>query len=256
MKAMILAGGKGTRISEESASKPKPMIEIGGMPIIWHIMKIYEAHGITEFIICLGYKGYMIKDFFANYLLHRSNVTIKLRDGKRKYHRRQAEDWSVTLVETGEETQVGGRIKKAARYLMKDDTFCLTYGDGVADIDITKELAFHKKHGLLATVAAVQPPGRFGALQMQGDKVTHFLEKPQGDGGYINGGFFVLSRKVVDYIAGNKTVWEQEPLENIAKDGQLAAYHHKGFWQPMDTLRDKNLLEQLWNSGEAPWKVW
>jgi len=257
MKAMILAGGKGTRISEESASKPKPMIEIGGMPILWHIMKIYEAHGINEFIIALGYKGYMIKNFFANYLLHRSNVTFKLKEGKRIYHKKRAEDWSVTLVDTGDETQVGGRIKKAARFLMKDEEFCLTYGDGVADINITEELAFHKKHGKLATIAAVQPPGRFGALEISKDgKVNKFMEKPHGDRGYINGGFFVLSREVLDYIDGDQTVWEREPLEKIAKEGQLAAYRHTGFWQPMDTLRDKNYLEQLWDSGNAPWKVW
>ncbi|EGF89427.1 glucose-1-phosphate cytidylyltransferase [Asticcacaulis biprosthecium C19] len=256
MKAMILAGGRGTRISEESQTRPKPMIEIGGMPILWHILKIYAAHGIREFVICLGYKGYIIKDFFANYLMHRSDLTIDLRDNRLHFHDSQAEDWSVTLVETGEDTETGGRVRRAARYLGDDDDFCLTYGDGVGDIDISAAIAFHKGHGGLATVTGVQPPGRFGALDIQGEKVGHFLEKPRGDGAYINGGFFVLSRKVIDYIASDATVWEREPLERLAAEGQLSAYRHDGFWQPMDTLRDKTQLEQLWATGKAPWRVW
>ncbi len=256
MKAIILAGGRGTRISEESYARPKPMIEIGEMPILWHIMKIYAAHGVKDFIICLGYKGYIIKDFFANYLMHRSDVTISLKDNRIAFHGADVEDWTVTLVETGEWTETGGRIKKASRFLGDDETFCLTYGDGVSDVNIADSIAHHAKHGLLATVTAVQPPGRFGALGIDDGKVKKFMEKPRGDEGTINGGFFVLSRKVIDYIAGDNTVWEKEPLETLATQGQLAAFNHAGFWQPMDTLRDKNQLEQLWASGKAPWKIW
>lgn len=256
MKAMILAGGRGTRISEESRTRPKPMIEIGGMPILWHIMKIYEANGINDFIVCLGYRGDFIKNFFANYRMLSSDVSMDLKSGQVTVHRHNAEDWRVTLVETGENTETGGRVKSAARYLGDDDTFLLTYGDGVGNIDIKKSIDFHRKEGRLATVTAVQPPGRFGALDMTGTKVNRFLEKPKGDGGYINGGFFVLSRKCVDYIAGENIKWEQEPLEKIAQEGQLSAWKHDDFWQPMDTLRDKEHLEALWHDGKAPWKVW
>jgi glucose-1-phosphate cytidylyltransferase len=256
MKAMILAGGRGTRISEESRTRPKPMIEIGGMPILWHIMKIYEAHGINDFIICLGYRGDFIKNFFANYRMLSSDISMDLKSGQMTVHRHNAEDWRVTMVETGENTETGGRVKSASRYLGDDDTFLLTYGDGVGSIDIKKSIDFHRKEGRLATVTAVQPPGRFGALDLNGTKVNRFLEKPKGDGGYINGGFFVLSRKCVDYIAGENIKWENEPLEKIAQEGQLSAWKHEGFWQPMDTLRDKEHLEALWHDGKAPWKVW
>jgi len=256
MKAMILAGGRGTRISEESRTRPKPMIEIGGMPILWHIMKIYEAHGINDFIICLGYRGDFIKNFFANYRMLSSDISMDLKSGQMTVHRHNAEDWRITMVETGENTETGGRVKSASRYLGDDDTFLLTYGDGVGSIDIKKSIDFHRNEGRLATVTAVQPPGRFGALDLNGTKVNRFLEKPKGDGGYINGGFFVLSRKCVDYIAGENTKWENEPLEKIAADGQLSAWKHEGFWQPMDTLRDKEHLEALWHDGKAPWKVW
>jgi glucose-1-phosphate cytidylyltransferase len=257
MKAMILAGGRGTRIAEESSIRPKPMIEIGGMPILWHIMKIYETHGINDFIVCLGYRGDIIKHFFANYRLFSSDMSIDVKSGGIVFHRNKTEDWRVTLVETGENTETGGRIKIASRYLdKKDDTFLLTYGDGVGNIDIRKAIKFHQSEGRLATVTAVQPPGRFGALDIKGNKVTQFLEKPKGDGGYINGGFFVLSRKCVDYISGDNIKWENQPLEKIAKDGQLSAYRHDGFWQPMDTLRDKGYLENLWQGGRAPWKTW
>jgi glucose-1-phosphate cytidylyltransferase len=256
MKAMILAGGRGTRISEESRTKPKPMIEIGGMPILWHIMKIYESHGIKDFIVCLGYRGEFIKHFFANYRLLSSDMSVELKSGQLTFHHTDAEDWRVTLVETGENTETGGRVKIASRYLGDDDTFLLTYGDGVGNIDIRKAIDFHRKEGRLATVTAVQPPGRFGALDINGNKVARFLEKPKGDGGYINGGFFVVSRKCVDYIDGEHIKWENEPLEKIARDGQLSAWRHEGFWQPMDTLRDKEQLETLWQDGKAPWKVW
>ena len=257
MKAMILAGGRGTRISEESRTKPKPMIEIGGMPILWHIMKAYEAHGIREFVICLGYRGEMIKRFFTDYRLFNADITVETKTGGRVvFHHEDAEDWRVTLAETGENTETGGRVKIASRYLGDDDTFLLTYGDGVGNVDIRKTVEFHRKEGRLATVTAVQPPGRFGALDISGNKVTRFLEKPKGDGSYINGGFFVLSRKCVDYIGGEDIKWENEPLENIAKEGQLSAWRHEGFWQPMDTLRDKEHLESLWQAGNAPWKVW
>lgn len=256
MKAVILAGGYGTRITEESVLRPKPMVEIGGRPILWHIMKIYAAHGITDFIICLGYKGYVIKEYFANYVLHAADVTVDLASNRLEYLSGAPEPWKVTLVETGEATETGGRLKRVARWLQDDDTFCMTYGDGVSDIDITATLAFHRRHGKLATMAAVTPPGRFGALTMDGDSVTGFREKPRGDGGLINGGFFVLSRRVLDYIADDKTVWERAPLEKLAAEGQLQAFRHDGFWQPMDTVRERLVLESLWNSGKAPWKVW
>jgi len=254
-KAVILAGGLGTRISEESNIRPKPMIEIGGKPIIWHIMKIYSAHGINEFVICAGYLGYLIKEHFSNYALHMSDVTFDFATGEVIVHRAKAEPWRITIVDTGAETMTGGRLARVRDYLGEED-FCLTYGDGVADIDITALLGFHAAHGGLATVTRVRPPGRFGSLELDGDRVTGFCEKPLGDGGWINGGFFVLSPKVIDRIADDSAVWESEPLEGLARDGQLHAYAHNGFWQPMDTLRDKRQLEQLWNEGRAPWKVW
>ena len=256
MKAVILAGGYGTRITEESVLRPKPMVEIGGRPILWHIMKIYAAHGITDFIICLGYKGYVIKEYFANYVLHAADVTIDLAQNRLEYLSGAPEPWKVTLVETGEATETGGRLKRVARWLQDDDTFCMTYGDGVSDIDITASLAFHRQHGRLATMAAVTPPGRFGALTMEGDSVTGFREKPRGDGGLINGGFFVLSCQVLDYVTDDKTIWERAPLEKLAAEGQLQAFRHDGFWQPMDTVRERMVLESLWSSGKAPWKVW
>ena len=256
MKAVILAGGLGTRISEESHLKPKPMIEIGGKPILWHIMKQYSAHGIQDFVICLGYKGYAIKDFFANYFLHTSDVTFDMRSNQMEVHQNYSEPWRVTLVDTGEETMTGGRLRRVGRFLEEDEAFCFTYGDGVSDINISALVAFHKEHGKFATVTAVQPPGRYGALAREGDQVTGFVEKPRGDGGWINGGFFVLSPKVLPYIDKDATTWEAEPLDQLASEGQLMAYQHEGFWHPMDTLRDKNYLEQLWQSGEAPWKQW
>jgi glucose-1-phosphate cytidylyltransferase len=256
MKAVILAGGLGTRISEESHLKPKPMIEIGGKPILWHIMKQYSAHGIQDFVICLGYKGYAIKDFFANYFLHTSDVTFDMRNNQMEVHQNYSEPWRVTLVDTGEETMTGGRLRRVGRFLEQDEAFCFTYGDGVSDLDIAALVAFHKQHGKHATVTAVQPPGRYGALAREGDQVTGFVEKPRGDGGWINGGFFVLSPKVLPYIADDATTWEAEPLGQLASEGQLMAFQHEGFWHPMDTLRDKNYLEQLWQSGEAPWKQW
>jgi len=256
MKAVILAGGLGTRISEESHLKPKPMIEIGGKPILWHIMKQYSAHGIHDFVICLGYKGYAIKDFFANYFLHTSDVTFNMRENRMDVHQNYSEPWSVTLVDTGEETMTGGRLLRTASYLKDEKAFCFTYGDGVSDVDISNLIRFHEAHGKMATVTAVQPPGRYGALQRLGDQVLGFTEKPRGDGGWINGGFFVLSPKVLPFIAGDATSWEAEPLMRLAELEQLHAYEHSGFWQPMDTLRDKNHLEALWQSGEAPWKQW
>lgn len=256
MKAVILAGGLGTRISEESHLKPKPMIEIGGKPILWHIMKQYSAHGIQDFVICLGYKGYAIKDFFANYFLHTSDVTFDMRNNQMEVHQNYSEPWRVTLVDTGEETMTGGRLRRVGRFLEEDEAFCFTYGDGVSDLDISALVAFHKQHGKHATVTAVQPPGRYGALAREGDQVTGFVEKPRGDGGWINGGFFVLSPKVLPYIAEDSSTWEAEPLSQLASEGQLMAFQHEGFWHPMDTLRDKNYLEQLWQSGEAPWKQW
>lgn len=256
VRAVILAGGLGTRISEETSTKPKPMVEIGGKPILWHIMKIYSAHGINDFIICLGYKGYVIKEYFANYYLHMSDVTFDMKNNSVKIHHNQAEPWTVTLVETGDGTMIGGRIKRILPYVKDDPYFCLTYGDGVGDVDIAAAIALHTQGGRLATVTATQPPGRFGALRAEGDKVLGFQEKPHGDGGWINGGFFVLSPEVGRYIEGDETVWEREPLENLAHDGQLSVYFHRGFWQPMDTLRDRNHLEELWSKGRAPWKRW
>ena len=256
MKAVILAGGLGTRISEETHLKPKPMIEIGGKPILWHIMKIYAAHGVNEFVVCCGYKGYMIKEYFANYFLHMSDVTFDMQKNEMQVHQRHAEPWRVTLVDTGEVTPTGGRLRRVANHVKDDDAFCFTYGDGVADIDVGKVIAFHRQHGRHATVTAVQPPGRYGALIMEGSTVREFVEKPGGDGGWINGGFFVLSPCCLDYIADDAASWEGEPLTRIAAEGQLIAFQHTGFWQPMDTLRDRNYLEGLWESGRAPWKVW
>jgi glucose-1-phosphate cytidylyltransferase len=256
MKAIILAGGLGTRISEETSSRPKPMVEIGGKPILWHIMKTYSAHGINDFIICCGYKGYVIKEYFANYFLHMSDVTFDMEHNQMEVHQRYAEPWKVTLVDTGEETMTGGRLKRVADYVKDEELFCLTYGDGVSDVNITELIAFHKEHNVNATLTATFPPGRFGALDLSGNKVNSFVEKPQGDGAMINGGFFVLSPKVLDYITDDKTIWECEPLEQLAKEGNLAAFKHQGFWRPMDTLRDKVYLEELWQSGKAPWKVW
>lgn len=255
MKAVILAGGLGTRLSEETVLRPKPMVEIGGRPILWHIMKTYSAHGINEFVICLGYKGYVIKEYFANYFLHMSDVTFDMQNNQMEVLHNNAEPWKVTLVDTGPNTMTGGRLKRVARFL-DDDDFCFTYGDGVADIDISAQIAFHKSHGKAATVTAVQPPGRYGALKLDGQVVNGFVEKPQGDGGWINGGFFVLSPEVMNYIEGDATSWESGPLDVLAAEGSLSAYQHRGFWQAMDTLRDKNLLEELWSSGNAPWKCW
>jgi len=256
MKAVILAGGLGTRISEETHLKPKPMIEIGGKPILWHIMKIYSAHGVNDFIICCGYKGYVIKEYFANYFLHMSDVTLDMASNQMEVHQRKAEHWRVTMVDTGDETMTGGRLKRVRDYVRDEEAFCFTYGDGVSDIDITRELAFHKQHGRWATVTAVQPPGRYGALQMDGERVAGFTEKPRGDGGLINGGFFILSPRCIDLIAGDATSWEADPLSQLAAKGELMAFRHEGFWQPMDTLREKNMLEDLWAGGKAPWKVW
>ncbi len=256
MKAVILAGGLGTRISEESHLKPKPMIEIGGKPILWHIMKQYSAHGIHDFVICLGYKGYAIKDFFANYFLHTSDVTFDMRNNRMDVHQNYSEPWSVTLIDTGDETMTGGRLKRASQYLKDEPAFCFTYGDGVSDLNIRALIDFHHAHGHMATVTAVQPPGRYGALNCDGDQVLGFTEKPPGDGAWINGGFFVLSPEVLPYIEGDDMPWEAEPLNRLASEGQLHAFQHTGFWHPMDTLRDKNYLEQLWLSGEAPWKQW
>jgi glucose-1-phosphate cytidylyltransferase len=257
LKAVILAGGLGTRISEETDSKPKPMIEIGGMPILWHILKIYSAYGVNDFIICCGYKGYIIKEYFANYFLHMSDVTFDMKKNEMIVHSRNAEPWRVTLVDTGAETMTGGRLKRVAPYLKDEDLFCFTYGDGVSDVNIAELIRFHKEHGKLATLTAVYPPGRFGALDIQGNHlVTSFKEKPKGDGGMINGGFFVLSPEVIDLIAGDSTIWEREPLERLSSDLEVMAYEHDGFWQAMDTLRDKNYLEDLWSSGNAPWKSW
>ncbi|MHC2363023.1 glucose-1-phosphate cytidylyltransferase [Rhizobium leguminosarum] len=255
MKAVILAGGLGTRISEETSSRPKPMVEVGNRPILWHIMKIYSHHGINDFIVCCGYKGYVIKEYFANYFLHMSDVTFDMQKNKMEVLQNSAEPWRVSLVDTGESTMTGGRLKRVRDYL-GDEDFCLTYGDGVGNIDITALVAFHKQQARLATLTAMQPPGRFGSLALDGHKIQHFQEKPQGDGGWINGGFFVLSPKVIDYIDGDTSIWEREPLETLAKQEQLNAWFHHGFWQPMDTLRDKNHLEELWASGEAPWKIW
>lgn len=255
MRAVILAGGLGSRLGEETSVRPKPMVEIGGKPIIWHIMKIYASHGVTDFVICLGYKGYMIKEYFANYFLHTSDVTIDLSDNSMKVHRQLGESWRITLVETGADTMTGGRLKAIRPYLDEAEPFCFTYGDGLAAIDVGALTAFHRAHGKLATITAVAPPGRFGALEFDGDRVTAFREKPAGDGGLINGGFFVASPQVLDLVEGPDTVWEQGPLETLAARGELVAYRHDGFWQPMDTLRDRNHLEELWR-GDAPWRSW
>lgn len=256
MKAVILAGGLGTRLSEETSSRPKPMVEIGGKPILWHIMKLYSAHGINDFIICCGYMGYVIKEYFANYFLHMSDITFDLSDNSMVVHDRRAEPWRVTLIDTGDSTMTGGRLLRVADYLKDEDLFCFTYGDGVGDIDISASIEFHKKHGKAATLTAAYPPGRFGALDIKQRQVLKFKEKPRGDGAMINGGFFVLSPSVLDYISGDSILWEQEPMKNLAADGELMAYEHGGFWQPMDTLRDKKLLEKLWENGTAPWQVW
>ena len=256
MKLVVLAGGLGTRISEETHLKPKPMIEIGGRPILWHILKLYSAHGVQDFIICCGYKGYVIKEYFANYLLHMSDVTFDMASNRMEVHHKKAEPWRVTLVDTGDDTLTGGRLRRVVDYVRDEDAFCFTYGDGVADVDIAAQIVFHRAHGKLATVTAVQPPGRYGALQMDGDAVRGFAEKPRGDGGRINGGFFVLSPRAIDLIDGDQTSWEGRPLERLAAEGELIAWQHDGFWQPMDTLRDKTQLEELWQSGSAPWKVW
>lgn len=256
MKAVILAGGLGTRLSEETSLRPKPMVEIGGKPILWHIMKMYSSHGVNDFVICCGYKGYVIKEYFANYFLHMSDVTFNMRDNKMEVHEKRVEPWSVTLIDTGDNSMTGGRLKRVAKHIENEESFFLTYGDGVGDIDIAATLDFHKSHGKAATMTATYPPGRFGSLEINESKVESFREKPKGDGALINGGFFVLSPKVLDYISDDTSVWEQEPLMGLAADGELMAYEHGGFWQPMDTLRDKNLLEKLWNSSEAPWKMW
>ena len=256
MKAVILAGGSGTRISEETHLKPKPMVEIGGKPILWHILKTYSSHGINDFVICCGYKGYVIKEYFANYFLHMSDVTFDMSKNEMTVHQRHAEPWRVTLVDTGESTMTGGRLRRVRNYVADEDAFCFTYGDGLADVDITRLIAYHREKGVLATLTAACPPGRFGALDIQDGIVSSFREKPLGDGGMINGGYFVLSPKVIDFIENDATIWEREPLESLAMSGQLAAYAHTGFWQPMDTLRDKLQLEELWASGAAPWKVW
>lgn len=256
MKAVILAGGLGTRIAEESDTKPKPMVEVGGRPLLWHIMKIYAHHGIKDFVICLGYKGYMIKEFFFNYYRHMADMKIDLKTGDHQILNSQSEDWRITLIDTGPETMTGGRLKRVASYL-NNETFCLTYGDGLSNIDITAELAFHRKHGKLATVAAVQPPGRFGVLNLNAShQVSSFEEKPSDEMGWINGGFFVLEPSVINYIENDATSWERAPLANLAKNGELAAFQHSGFWQPCDTLRDKRELENLWDQGKAPWRVW
>ena len=256
MKAVILAGGLGTRISEETILKPKPMIEIGGKPILWHIMKIYSAHGINDFVICCGYKGYVIKEYFANYFLHMSDVTFDMASNRMEVHQNNAEPWRVTLVDTGEHSMTGGRLKRVRDYVAGEKAFCFTYGDGVGDVDITKLIDLHHAEGRLATLTATRPPGRFGALNIQNSQVVSFKEKPQGDGGWINGGFFILSPEVIDRIEGDHTIWEREPLEGLSTDGELSVYCHDGFWQPMDTLRDKNYLEELWANGNAPWKIW
>jgi glucose-1-phosphate cytidylyltransferase len=256
MKAVILAGGLGTRISEETHLKPKPMIEIGGKPILWHIMKIYSHYGVNEFVICCGYKGFMIKEYFANYFLHMSDVTFDMRDNSMQVLQQSAEPWRVTLIDTGEETMTGGRLRRVAPYVKDEEAFCFTYGDGVSNVNIAELVTFHKAQRVKATLTATLPPGRFGALDLQGDKVRAFEEKPKGDGGMINGGFFVLSPSVLDLLDGDDCVWERGPLETLAERGELAAYQHHGFWQPMDTQRDKTHLEELWQSGQGPWKVW
>ena len=256
MKVVILAGGLGTRISEETSSRPKPMIEIGGMPILWHILKIYSAHGLNDFIVCCGYKGYVIKEYFANYFLHMSDVTFHMADNTMEVHNKRAENWKVTLVDTGDDSQTGGRLLRIADYVKDEDAFCFTYGDGVGDVNVAELIKFHFEHGKIATLTATHPPGRFGAIDIRGNRVNSFQEKPPGDGAQINGGFFVLSPQVLSYLEDDSTVWEHDPLSKLAEDGELMAFEHGGFWQPMDTLRDKNLLERLWSAGDAPWKVW
>jgi glucose-1-phosphate cytidylyltransferase len=256
LKAVILAGGLGTRISEETGTRPKPMVEIGGRPILWHILKIYSVHGIHDFVVCCGYKGYVIKEYFANYFLHMSDVTFDMRNNEMEVHQRNAEPWRVTLVDTGDHTMTGGRLKRVQEYVRGEEAFCFTYGDGVADLNVAKEVRFHRSHGKLATIMAVQPPGRYGALDISDGSVNGFVEKPKGDGGWINAGFFILSPRVIDLIDDDGTTWEAEPLRNLAATGQLMAYSHRGFWQPMDTLRDKNQLEEMWTNGTAPWKMW
>lgn len=254
MKAVILAGGLGTRLSEETVMRPKPMVEVGGMPILWHILKIYATHGINDFVICAGYKGYVIKEYFANYFLHMSDVTFDMRENKMEVHQKRAEPWRVTIVDTGDDTMTGGRIKRIERYV--DETFCMTYGDGVADVDVTASIAYHRGQGLKATMTAVQPSGRFGALGLENGRVSSFQEKPAGDGSWVNGGFFVLEPTIFGEIDGDDSIWERAPLEQLTRQNQLAAFEHRGFWQPMDTLRDKMLLEQLWDDRRAPWKIW
>jgi glucose-1-phosphate cytidylyltransferase len=256
MKAVILAGGLGTRLSEETSTRPKPMVEIGGKPILWHILKMYSHHGVNDFVICCGYKGYVIKEYFANYFLHMSDVTFDMRRNQMEVHHKRAEPWNITLVDTGDESMTGGRLRRVADYVMNEDAFCFTYGDGVGDMDITATIAFHKSHGKAATLTATYPPGRFGALEIKNNQVKSFREKPKGDGAMINGGFFVLSPSVLKHIADDTTIWEQYPLSILAETGQLMAYEHAGFWQPMDTLRDRQLLESLWMTGKAPWKMW
>jgi glucose-1-phosphate cytidylyltransferase len=256
MKAVILAGGLGTRLSEETSLRPKPMVEIGGMPILWHILKLYSAHGVNDFIICCGYKGYIIKEYFANYFLHQSDVTFDMSANTMEVHQRRVEPWKVTLVDTGEDTLTGGRLKKVLNYVKDEELFCFTYGDGVGDVDITKSIDFHRSHGKLSTMTSTYPPGRFGAIEIEGSLIKNFHEKPKGDGAMINGGFFVLSPKVIERIEGDSTIWEQEPLISLAADGELMAFKHEGFWQPMDTLRDKIKLQELWDSNKAPWKIW
>jgi len=256
MKAVILAGGLGTRISEETHLRPKPMIEIGGKPILWHIMKHYSSHGVNDFVICCGYRGYVIKEYFANYFLHMSDVTFDMSNNQMEVHHRHAEDWRVTLVDTGEGTLTGGRLKRVGDYVKSEEAFCFTYGDGLSNLDIARSIEFHRRHGRLATVTAVQPPGRYGAIEHSNNRVTGFIEKPRGDGGLINGGFFILSPKVLDLIDGDQTSWEGEPLMQLASMGEMMAFEHNGFWQAMDTLRDKVQLEDLWTTGKAPWKVW
>ncbi|WBS02777.1 glucose-1-phosphate cytidylyltransferase [Pseudoduganella sp. SL102] len=256
MKAVILAGGLGTRLSEETSVRPKPMVEIGGKPILWHIMKSYSAHGINDFVICCGYKGYVIKEFFANYFLHTSDVTFDMQANSVEVHTRNAEPWRVTVVDTGDDSMTGGRLKRVKKFVEHEEAFCFTYGDGVSDVDVAASIGFHRSHGKLATMTAVQPPGRFGAIEIDGSRIVRFKEKPQGDGNWINGGFFVLSPKAIDYVDADATIWEKEPMEGLARDGQIDAFFHAGFWQPMDTLRDKIHLEELWQSGRAPWKRW
>ena len=256
LKAVILAGGLGTRLSEETSTRPKPMVEIGGKPILWHIMKMYSHHGITDFVICCGYKGYLIKEYFANYFLHMSDVTFDMKSNVMNVHQKRAEPWTVTLVDTGDNSMTGGRLRRVAEYVKDDEAFCFTYGDGVGDNDIAATIAFHRSHGKAATLTATYPPGRFGALDIQNGQVHSFKEKPRGDGALINGGFFVLSPKVLPLLTDDETIWEQEPLMKLAGDGELMAYPHYGFWQPMDTLHDKNTLEKMWASGAAPWKKW